>query len=160
MGVSGSGKTTIATKLAEVSGCAFAEGDDFHPPGNVAKMARGEPLSDEDRAPWLAALAAWIRAQDAAGRSTVLACSALKRAYRDTLRAGAPGRVFFLHLTAPRAALADRLRRRRGHYMPASLLDSQLATLEPLAPDEPGVALDATQPPEAVVARALEQLSA
>jgi gluconokinase len=125
MGVSGCGKTTIAGGLAARLGYAFAEGDDFHPDANVAKMARGEPLTDADRAPWLESLAAWISAQDASGRSTVLACSALKRRYRDTLRSGAPD-LHLVHLSGARELLANRLAERRGHYMPASLLDSQL----------------------------------
>lgn len=158
MGVSGSGKTTIATRLAERLGYVFAEGDEFHSAANVAKMARGEPLTDADRAPWLAALADWIAEHDRSGRSTVLACSALKRSYRDTLRAGAPGRVSFLFLAVPREALVERMKRRKGHYMPLELLDSQLATLEPLAPDEPGFTLDGAPAPDAIVERALERL--
>ena len=158
MGVSGSGKTTIATQLAERLGYVLAEGDEFHSAANVAKMARGEPLTDADRAPWLAALADWIAAQNASGRSTVLACSALKRRYRDALQAGAPGQVFFLYLAVPRPALVERMKRREGHYMPLELLDSQLATLEPLAADEPGVTLDGAPPPDAIVERALERL--
>lgn len=160
MGVSGSGKTTIASRLAARRGYAFAEGDDFHPAANVAKMARGEPLTDADRAPWLEELAEWIAAQHAAGRSTVLACSALKRSYRDTLRGGAPGHVLFLYLAVRRDALVERMKRREGHYMPLELLDSQLATLEPLAPDEPGFTLDAAPAPEAIVDAALERLAA
>jgi gluconokinase len=160
MGVSGSGKTTIAGTLAARLGYAFAEGDDFHPEANVAKMARGEPLTDADRAPWLQSLAAWIAAQHASGRSTVLACSALKRRYRDTLRGGAPGHVSFVHLAAPREALLERMTRRKGHYMPPELLDSQLAALEPLQPSEAGVTLDATPTPDAIVERALERLTA
>src|SRR5690242_4082506 len=118
MGVSGSGKTTLAGRLAARLHYTFADGDDFHPPQNVAKMARGEPLTDADRAPWLQTLAKWIAEHDSAGRSTVLACSALKRAYRDTLRAPAPQRVWFIHLDAPREALRQRMARRKGHYMP------------------------------------------
>jgi gluconokinase len=151
MGVSGSGKTTIARRLAARLGYALADADDFHPEPNVAKMARGEPLTDADRAPWLEALVAWLAAQQAARRSSVLACSALKRRYRDTLRSGDAHRVFFIHLTAQPEALRERLRYREGHYMPVDLLDSQLATLEPLATDEPGVTLDATPSPETVV---------
>jgi gluconokinase len=160
MGVSGCGKTTIAGGLAARLGYAFAEGDDFHPDANVAKMARGEPLTDADRAPWLESLAAWISAQDASGRSTVLACSALKRRYRDTLRGGAPGHVLFVHLTAPREALLERMKRRKGHYMPLELLDSQLAALEPLQPDERGITLDATPKPDTIVERGLARLTA
>jgi gluconokinase len=159
MGVAGSGKTTIAGGLAARLGYAFAEGDDFHPEANVAKMARGEPLTDTDRAPWLKSLAAWIAAQHASGRSSVLACSALKRRYRDTLRGDAPGRVVFVHLTAAREALLERLKSRKGHYMPPELLDSQLAALEPLQPDERGITLDASPAPDAIVERALARLA-
>lgn len=159
MGVSGSGKTTIARKLAARLGHVFAEGDDFHSGANVAKMARGEPLTDADRGPWLESLAAWIAARHESGRSTVLACSALRRRYRDTLRGGAPGHVSFVHLAAPREALLERMKRRKGHYMPPHLLDSQLATLEPLESDEPGFTLDAAPAPETIVERALEHLA-
>jgi gluconokinase len=151
MGVAGSGKTTIAAALASQLQCSFADGDDLHPQHNVAKMARGEPLTDVDREPWLQAVAAWIAARHASGSSTVVACSALKRRYRDTLRQAAP-RVAFVHLDVPAETLHERLQRRRGHFMPASLLDSQLATLEPLQPDELGFAVEATGPPAAVVA--------
>jgi gluconokinase len=159
MGVSGSGKTTIARSIAARLGRTFADADDFHPPTNVAKMARGEPLSDADREPWLRTLAGWIAEHHAAGRSTVLACSALKRRYRDVLRSAAPRRVAFLHLDAPRAVLLERMRHREGHYMPPELLDSQLATLERLEADERGAILDAAQPREIVVAKILEHLS-
>ena len=158
MGVTGCGKTTMATRIAARLGYSFAEGDDFHPGANVAKMARGEPLNDADRAPWLQSLAAWIAAQHAAGRSTVLACSALKRRYRDTLRSGAPDSVFFIHLAVRRFMRCTRASRRKGHYMPLELLDSQLQALEPLQPDEPGITLDASPAPDAIVERALERL--
>ena len=141
MGVSGTGKTTAGAALAERGGWAFAEGDDFHPAANVAKMREGVPLTDEDRWPWLRAIADWIGEQEAADRSAVVACSALRRVYRDLLRDGHPS-VWFAHLVATEAVLTDRMRRRTGHYMPASLLPSQLATLQPLQPDEPGVAFD------------------
>lgn len=141
MGVSGSGKTTLARALAERLGWGFGEGDDFHPPANVEKMRAGHPLDDEDRRPWLAAIATWIGEHERAGRSSVVTCSALRRAYRDVLRAGNPG-VEFVHVAVDRDRLERRLAARRGHYMPAALLDSQLATLEPLDADEPGVTLD------------------
>ena len=157
MGVSGSGKTTVARAVADRQGWRFAEGDDFHPPANVAKMAAGHPLDDGDRDPWLAALADWIGARERAGESSVLTCSALKRAYRDRLRAGHPS-VLFLHVDVPVEVLRERLARRRGHYMPASLLDSQLATLEPLAPDEPGARVDGTGDPDQVVDAVLDRL--
>jgi gluconokinase len=155
MGVSGSGKTTLAARLAAHLLYAFADADEFHSPQNVAKMARGEPLTDADRAPWLHTLAEWLAQQHAAGRSSVLACSALKRRYRDTLRGAAPLHVFFIHVDVPREALLERLRQRVGHYMPPELLDSQLAALEPLQPDERGIVLDATAVPDTVVERAL-----
>jgi gluconokinase len=157
MGVSGSGKTTIATLLAEQLDYTFADGDDFHPVHNVAKMARAEPLTDADREPWLETLAAWIGEQHAAGRSTVLACSALKRRYRDILRAGAPTTAF-VHLAVPKEALLERMQRRRGHFMPTALLDSQLKALEPLHADEPGIAVNAAGAPETVVAAVLSRL--
>lgn len=157
MGVSGSGKTTIAGRLAAQLGFVFADGDDFHSAASVAKMARGEPLTDADREPWLRSLAAWTLTQHDAGRSTVLACSALKQRYRDTLRAASP-RVLFIHLTAPRGALLKRMKHRQGHFMPALLLDSQLASLEPLAADEPGITVDATATPDAIVKQAIERI--
>ena len=150
MGVSGSGKTTVAQAAAKQLGWVFAEGDDFHPPANVAKMHAGIPLTDEDRWPWLRALADWIGAREAAGQDCVLTCSALKRVYRDLLDDGHPS-VRFVHITASPETIRRRLELRRGHYMPASLLDSQLATLEPLAPDEPGLTLPGDGEPAAVL---------
>jgi gluconokinase len=141
MGVAGSGKTSVAHALVERSSRQFAEADDFHPEANVAKMAAGQPLTDADRAPWLAALRDWLTEQADAGHSTVITCSALKRSYRDTLRE-ARGRVVFVHLDGSRELLAQRIGGRTGHYMPASLLGSQLDTLEPLEPDEDGFTLD------------------
>lgn len=150
MGVSGSGKTTVAEALAERLGWEFAEGDDFHPRANVEKMASGQPLDDDDRWPWLRTIAGWIDQREATGRSVVVTCSALKRSYRDLLREGRPS-VWFAHVTVDRAVLGERLGARKGHYMPASLLDSQLATLEPLAPDEPGAAISGAAAPDEVV---------
>ena len=151
MGVSGSGKTTIGTALAEALDVEYAEADTFHPEANIAKMTAGRPLNDEDRAPWLAAIAEWIRAhQDTGG---VVTSSALKRRYRDVLRGG--GKAWFLHLHGDRALLAERMKARTGHFMPVSLLDSQLADLEPLEPDEPGAVFDIADTPEEIVAAAL-----
>jgi gluconokinase len=153
MGVAGAGKTTVAEHLARRLGCALAEADEFHSPANVAKMAAGTPLTDADRQPWLAAIGAWIAEQDRAGRTAVVTCSALKRAYRDRLRAASP-HVLFVHLTGAPELLAARLAARRGHFMPPALLGSQLATLEPLGPDERGIALDVAAPAEALAAQA------
>ena len=152
MGVSGSGKTTVGRGIAERLGWEFAEGDEFHPPANVAKMAAGEPLSDEDRWPWLRTLAGWIGNREAAGDDAVLTCSALKRAYRDLLREGHPS-VQFVHVSVDAATLRRRLEQRQDHYMPASLLLSQLMTLEPLEPGEPGLVLSGEGPAEDVIAR-------
>ncbi|CAI9120793.1 gluconokinase [Brytella acorum] len=138
MGVSGVGKTTIAMDLAKHFGWPFQEGDNLHPPENVAKMASGTPLTDEDRGPWLRKCHAWL--EDHARTGGVLTCSALKRAYRDMLRDGLP--VVFVYLYAPTSIIQDRLVHRKGHYMPASLLKSQLDTLEPPGADEPVITID------------------
>jgi gluconokinase len=157
MGVSGSGKTTLAHEIADRLHWRFQEGDDLHPAANVAKMSRGEPLTDADRQPWLQALAAWIEECLGAGDSGVLTCSALRRSYRDFLRVGRP-QVRFCHVTMDPDVLRARLERRTGHYMPPSLLPSQLAALEPLQPDEPGVTVSGDGPPDAVLDEALRRL--
>lgn len=141
MGVAGCGKSTVAAGLHELLAWPLAEGDDFHPIANITKMSEGIPLTDEDRWPWLDSIVAWTEREDAAGHSTIVTCSALRRAYRDRLRA-APGRTLFVHLTGAESLLAERMNARPDHFMPPSLLPSQLATLEPLDPDESGVALD------------------
>ena len=147
MGVSGSGKSTVAEKLVERLGWEFAEGDDFHPGANVAKMRAGTPLDDEDRRPWLRTVADWIGERERAGRSVIVTCSALRRSYREALRDGHPS-VWFAHVTVDPEVLRDRLRKRTGHYMPSSLLESQLATLEPLQDDEPGAAVSGAGSPD------------
>ncbi len=150
MGVAGCGKSTVGQMLQERLGWSLAEGDDFHPIANIAKMSSGVPLTDEDRWPWLDSIVAWTAREDEAGRNTIVTCSALRRVYRDRLRA-APGRTIFIHLHGSQAVLAERLAARPGHFMPASLLPSQLATLEQLEPDEAGVVLDiAASVPELV----------
>jgi gluconokinase len=155
MGVSGTGKTTVATALAEALGWTFIEGDDLHPPANIAKMSAGVPLDDDDRRPWLQAVASLQAFHHAEGISTVLTCSALKRAYRDVLREGVPaGTVSFVHLAAPFEVLRARMESRE-HFMPASLLQSQLDTLEPLGPDEQGTVVDVSPPLDDVVRAAL-----
>lgn len=141
MGVSGCGKSEVGRRLACALGVRFLEGDAYHSPSNVAKMAAGIPLDDTDRADWLAALQAEIAQARARGEGLVLACSALKRRYRDLLRAAAPD-LRFAHLSGPRDLIAERMLARTAHYMPASLLDSQLHDLEPLHPDESGLVLD------------------
>jgi len=150
MGVSGSGKTTVARPLAARLGWPFEEGDGFHPPANIAKMKAGVPLTDADRAPWLAAIAAWIDGQAAAGQPGVVTCSALKRAYRDRLTEGRP-QVRIVYLKGSRALIADRLAKRTHHFMPPSLLASQFAALEPPGPDEHPIVVDIDQPVEAQV---------
>jgi len=157
MGVTGTGKTTVARLLADRLGWTFAEGDDFHPPANVAAMAAGTPLTDEDRAPWLRTIRDWVAEQDAAGVSTVVTCSALRRRYRDVL-ASAPGDVRFVHLTGDPALVGERMAARVDHFMPVSLLPSQLATLEPLEADEHGVAVAVTASPQDVAQAALTAL--
>jgi gluconokinase len=159
MGVSGVGKTSVAAAIVARTGWAFAEGDDLHPEANRAKMAAGTPLDDEDRWPWLRRVAAWIGEQEAAGRDAVVTCSALKRSYRDLLCDGHPS-VRFVHLLAPPDLLQSRVDNRRGHYMPPALLGSQLATLEPLQPDEPGFAVDTDRSAEDVADEVLAHITA
>jgi gluconokinase len=151
-GVSGSGKSTVGRQLAAALELPFAEGDDFHSPANIAKMAAGQPLSEADRAPWLAAIAAWLRRQDEQGTGGVIACSALRRRYRDELRAAAPD-LRLIMLAGDPARLRSRLTARTGHFMPAKLLESQLATFEPLGAEEHGLTLNVADP----LTRLLEQ---
>ncbi|MDB4991494.1 MAG: gluconate kinase, family [Myxococcaceae bacterium] len=139
MGVSGSGKSSVGRLLAERAQVPYADGDSFHSVESKAKMAAGHPLTDDDRWPWLARVGAWLAAHEATG--AVVSCSALKRVYRDALRRSAP-RAVFLHLTGEPEQLAQRMRARADHFMPATLLHSQLATLEPLQADERGVVLE------------------
>ncbi|MGW7266822.1 gluconokinase [Streptomyces sp. NPDC054842] len=155
MGVAGTGKTTIGPLLAARLGVPYAEGDDFHPPANIAKMTAGDPLTDEDRRPWLDAIGAW--AQERAGLGGVVSCSALKRSYRDRLRAAAPD-VVFVHLAGDRELIEGRMSQRQGHFMPTALLDSQFATLQPLQADEAGVAVDVSGSPGEITERAVAAL--
>jgi gluconokinase len=158
MGVSGVGKTTVARLLSERLALPYGEADDFHPPANIAKMAAGTPLDDADRQPWLEAIGAWLQQQNDAGVGGVVTCSALKRRYRDTLRAACPA-IWFLHLAGPHDLVADRIGHRTGHFMPPSLLDSQYSTLEPLAADERGAVLDVGPAPEELVDAAVRLLT-
>ncbi|MFE5336073.1 gluconokinase [Isoptericola sp. NPDC056573] len=144
MGVAGCGKSTVGWLLAARLGLQFVDADDLHPPSNVAKMSAGTPLTDDDRRPWLARVAEVLRGGDD-GAPAVVACSALRRSYRDILRAGAGGDVAFVHLHGDRDLLARRIAARADHFMPPALLDSQLATLEPLGSDETGVMVDVDQ---------------
>ncbi|GAA1885311.1 gluconokinase [Streptomyces durmitorensis] len=157
MGVAGTGKTTIGPLLATQLGVPYAEGDDFHPPANIAKMSAGTPLTDDDRWPWLDAIGTWAHGR--AGLGGVVSSSALKRSYRDRLRAEAPG-IVFVHLTGDRSLIEDRMSHRQGHFMPTALLDSQFATLQPLGADEAGVAVDVTGAPEEISERAFRALGA
>jgi len=156
MGVSGSGKTVVGEALAEKLGLPLLEGDDFHPAANVKKMSSGVPLTDADRWPWLDAIGKAIH--DASG-PVIVACSGLKRIYRERLEAAAGRPVLFLFLDASKETLASRLGNRKGHFMPASLLDSQLATLEPPAPDEPAIRISVEPPVDQVVEAALAALA-
>jgi gluconokinase len=158
MGVSGTGKTTVAEHLVKRLGWPFAEGDTFHPEANVAKMRDGIPLDDADRWPWLQSLADWIGQREAAGENAVVTSSALKRSYREVLRTGHPS-VWFAHVDTSPDVLRERLLQRTGHYMPPSLLNSQLATLERLEPDEPGLTITGEGRPDDVAEEVLDVLA-
>ncbi|WP_229258981.1 gluconokinase [Duganella flavida] len=150
MGVSGCGKSTVGQALAAANGVPFVEGDQYHPPANVAKMSAGLPLDDNDRADWLLALQAQIKAARLRGEGLVISCSSLKRRYRDLLRQGDPA-LRFAHLDGPQELISARMQARVGHYMPPSLLESQFRDLEPLQDDEAGITLDIETPPEDLV---------
>lgn len=150
MGVSGSGKSTVGERLAERFGWTMAEGDRLHPPGNVEKMRQGVPLTDEDRAPWLDRIGELLKGWAAEGRSGLVTCSALKRAYRQRLVAARPD-VRFVYLKGSAALIAARVKARHHEYMPASLLKSQFDTLEEPLPGEPVITVDAGEAPEAEV---------
>jgi gluconokinase len=152
MGVSGSGKSTVGAALARRLGVPFADADVFHPAANIAKMAAGTPLTDADRYPWLEAVGKWLGDHEDGG---VMSCSALKRTYRDRLRSHCP-RIKFLHLTGSPELIAGRQAGRHGHFMPSALMKSQLAALEPLGPDEHGIALDVGQSVESIIGEFLE----
>ncbi|MFA9219510.1 MAG: gluconokinase [Sphingomonadaceae bacterium] len=154
MGVSGCGKSTVGQALASALALEFVEGDDYHPAANVARMAAGIPLTDADRAVWLQALCERLRAAQAQGRGLVLSCSALKRSYRDLLRSADPA-LRFAHLDGSRELIAARMQARSQHYMPLSLLDSQLRDLQPLQPGEAGLTLELHRPPQQLVAQIL-----
>ncbi|WP_233384543.1 gluconokinase [Methylobacterium sp. C25] len=158
MGVSGSGKSTMAELLAERLGLPFADGDDFHTLENIDRMRAGHPLDDASRRPWLARIAAWIDARLADGQGGVVACSALRRVYRDALVRGRPC-VRIVYLEGSRAVIAARLARRHGHFMPAALLDSQFADLEPPGPDERPVTVGIEDESDGIAATILARLA-
>jgi gluconokinase len=155
MGVSGSGKSTVGAALAQRLGVPFADADAFHSAANIAKMAAGKPLTDDDRYPWLDAVGQWLADHEDGG---VMSCSALKRVYRDRLRSHCPP-IEFLHLTGSPELIARRQAGRPGHFMPSALLQSQFDTLEPLAPDEHGIAIDVDANVDSIVDRFLTYLS-
>ena len=155
MGVSGSGKSTVAGILGGRLNWDLEEGDDLHPPANVAKMAAGQALTDEDRWPWLDRVAAWITEHTRAGEPGIVTCSALKRSYRDRLRGPS---VVFVHLAGTKDTIGRRLTTRTGHYMPPSLLESQIETLEPLGPDENGIVVDVGRSPKELADEIISRL--
>ena len=157
MGVSGSGKTTIGEQLARRIGWRYEDADAFHPASNVAKMSAGQPLTDEDRWPWLRAIADEIDSVIAAGGRIVIGCSALKRVYRDLLVHGRDD-IRIIYLQGTQALIADRLGERRDHFMPAALLTSQFKTLEPPTPDEHAITISIDAPAETIVGNILSQL--
>ncbi|MGO4133773.1 gluconokinase [Rhizobium brockwellii] len=158
MGVSGCGKSSVGEKLAEALHLAFVEGDALHPAANVEKMSKGVPLTDEDRMPWLDRIGEDIKASLEKSKGIIVSCSALKRLYRDRLRAAAGGNLFFVYLEGSRPLLMKRMGERKGHFMPVSLLDSQLATLE-VPTGEPGVVtVDIDDTVDGIAATALKGL--
>jgi len=157
MGVSGAGKSRVMDLLATHRELAQVEGDTFHPAANIQAMREGIPLTDRDRRPWLRSVAHWIGARERESVDAVVTCSALRREYRDRLRDGHPS-IRFVHLTAPPAVLERRLAARAGHYMPASLLSSQLETLERLQPDEPGFEVDADRKPSIIASEIIDRV--
>lgn len=158
MGVAGSGKSTVGAALAERLGWQFRDADSFHPPANVAKMTAGTPLTDHDREPWLAAIAAWLDERCARADPGVVTCSALKRAYRCVLLGGRPD-VRLVYLKGEPALIAERMARRQNHFMPTSLLASQFATLEEPTADEAALVAPIDQPPDAIVEHILARLA-
>jgi gluconokinase len=156
MGVSGSGKSTVAALLAGRLGWAFEEGDALHPQANVDKMAAGHPLTDEDRYPWLEKVAGWVDQRLDHGENGVITCSALKRSYRDIINRRRSG-VVFIFLAGSPETIAARLVERHGHFMPASLLASQFADLEELSEDEPGIRVDVDPDPGMIAQRIMDQ---
>jgi gluconokinase len=158
MGVSGCGKSDIGQRLATALGILFVEGDAWHSAANVAKMGAGIPLTDDDRAEWLATLRDQIAQARAGGTAMVLSCSALKRRYRDLLREGDPD-LFFVELDGPRALIEERMRARKGHFMPTSLLDSQYRDLAPLQAGERGLRVQITGTPDAITQTILAEVS-
>jgi gluconokinase len=157
MGVSGSGKSYLAARLAQATGWIFAEGDDYHSDANKAKMHAGIPLTDADRSPWLDSLHEVLQGWHTHGQSGILTCSALKSSYREHLTAGLP-EIRFVWLDPPRSVLAERMAHRPGHFMPAALLDSQLATLEPPTDSPKTLRLDGSEPVEQTIGRILAWL--
>ena len=147
MGVAGSGKTSVGVALSLAAGIPYRDGDDLHPAANVAKMSRGEPLTDDDRWPWLAKVG-----QTLAPAPLIIGCSALKRCYRDLITAEAHAPVTFIHLSGSRDLIASRMNARKGHFMPPALLDSQFAALEPPGPDENAITVGIDQSLEGIVA--------
>jgi gluconokinase len=157
MGVSGSGKSTVGAMLARSLGWPFAEGDAMHPASNIEKMRSGHPLGDDDRRPWLAAVAEWIDERLDGNQNGVITCSALKRSYRAALNRRGSG-VVFVFLAGRKAAMEARLAARSGHFMPASLVESQFSDLEAPASDEPAIRMDAALPPEIIANQVLGEL--
>lgn len=157
MGVSGCGKSTVAERLCTKLGWPYRDGDDFHPSANVAKMASGRPLNDDDRAPWLAAIADWIDQRRQIGQSAIVTCSALKKAYRLIL-VGGNADVTFVYLKGSQALLMSRISARKGHFMPPTLLMSQLATLEEPGQEEPAVTVSIETAPEIIETQILNLL--
>ena len=158
MGVSGAGKSTVGKIIAANLGCPFRDADSFHPPANIEKMSRGEPLTDDDRWPWLQAIAAWIAEHRAAGTTCVVTCSALKRVYRDIVTAKQSADVRLVYLKGEFELIAARLAARKGHFMPPALLKSQFDALEEPAADEHAIAVPIDATPEEIAERVMQRL--